>query len=276
MSIEGEVMTNRRLNQVLDSIHVPCRDNGTRFCDRSRADRIHATIEQITPVWRRVHNGPLALLYRASSVPKPGGLLISAHIDSLYQRCHHRLNEDFWEGTFDNILPVGVLIDALSDNRFETEGVTIAFTGDEEFMSRGAIEAAQTMDRDGLRPSFVLVLDVTAEDDEEAGATIENCFPGNSGKFGPDDRIMGKRLSALAGNRLPVINDADPDESWRYRELGLPCASLCMPCVPLPGDERDVAAWMHDDQGFAVRADVPSCYQAALLALVAGITKAVK
>lgn len=264
-----------RFVKLLDAINVRCEDDGARFRDRFRADQIDTAIGRIAPAWIRSYDGALALLYRASRSYKPGGLLISAHIDSHYKRCHHRLRAGFWEGTFDNSFPVCLLIDALRSPRFLTEGVTLALTGDEKCKCRGAAEAVEALDQQGARPAFVLVLDVTAEDDGGVGATIENWFPGNSGPFGPDDRIMGRRLSKLAGV-WRVIDDADPDEVSRYRELGLPCASLCLPSGPLPGDEREVATWMHDDVGFAVRAEAPSRYQAALLRLVRGIATAVK
>jgi hypothetical protein len=215
-----------------------------------------------------MHDGSLYSLYCPADAPRAGGLLISAHVDSLYDRCWHRFDgASFW-GTFDNSLPVCILLDVIGELAGLGSCVTLAFTGDEEDSSRGAKEASEHLEDRGSRPAFTLVLDVTAE---SGLVTVENCHPGRSRFLPETPKALGNFIAALSGTQMPVIAEADPDESWMYRRLGFPCASLCLPCKAFPGDHRPVAEWMHDDQGFEVSARAVETYRAALIAVCRGL-----
>ncbi|MCX6986376.1 MAG: hypothetical protein NT118_16765, partial [Lentisphaerae bacterium] len=81
-------------------------------------------------------------------------------------------------------------------------------------------------------------------------------------KFGKKQHMVDY-LSAMIDSPLFVKN-ADPDESWLYREYDLNCFSLCLPCRLL-GDD------MHDDSGVAIKEHSTSGYIEALRRLTQAI-----
>ena len=120
------------------------------------------------------------------------------------------------------------------------ESVLVAFTGDEEKDSAGAIEIMQMLGRMECLVGKALVLDVTNEGwEDEAAFSIENDHG--------FDIITGYHIVELlqaSGTSCVFVHEAEPDETWEYSKgsssdlPGIPCLSLCLPvCGNMHGDD---------------------------------------
>ena len=120
------------------------------------------------------------------------------------------------------------------------ESVLVAFTGDEEKDSAGAIEIMQVLGRMECLVGKALVLDVTNEGwEDEAAFSIENDHG--------FDIITGYHIVGLlqaSGTSCVFVHEAEPDETWEYSKgsssdlPGIPCLSLCLPvCGNMHGDD---------------------------------------
>ena len=228
---------NSQFYDLLKNVTVDCKDNGECF---TVTDRV-AVIEELLKdsVYNLVAREPLALLYAKQALRQGDRvLLISAHIDCLYGNCFCRDAGDSLCGTFDNSFTNAALLwnmlgDTLPDN------VVVAFTGNEESDSQGALQVAAALGNAGCEVVAALVLDVTNEG-WESGAlfTIEN-------DLGIDILTAYNLISSLEeyGGRFAFKHNALPDESWDYAESGIPSLSLC---VPVDGE-------LHSDNGVMLR-----------------------
>ena len=160
-------------------------------------------------------------------------LLISSHIDCLYRACFCNDEGDCLRGTFDNSFSNAALLWNMLNDRLP-DNVVVAFTGNEESDSQGAVQAVVALGRMGCEVPAALVLDVTNEG-WESGAlfTLEN-------DLGIDMLTAYNIISSLEcyGGRFAFKHNAEPDESWDYAEYGIPSLTLCVPvCGELHGDE---------------------------------------
>ena len=129
----------------------------------------------------------------------------------------------------------------------------VAFTGDEELDSRGALEVTEFIVDKGVPVGSIVVLDVTNGGwESEVAFSIEN-----DALF---DILTGYNLIAAARNSgvpFAVRPDAEPDEAADYlkflgeRQYPLPIFTLCL---PVGGD-------MHSEEGTLMRKSsvVPFC-----------------
>lgn len=225
-----------RFFELLNAVTVDCKDDGERFTVADRIGVIERLLEE--SVYFPVVREPLALLY--AKRPLNDGdrvMLISSHVDCVYSKCFCSDEGDSLRGTFDNSFGNASVLwsmlgDALPDN------VVVAFTGDEEHGSNGALQAMTAMAKLGCSISFALVQDVTNEG-WKGGAlfALEN------------DRVdlltAYAIISTLAeySGKFAFCHNAEPDESWDYAAQGIPAISLCLPVC---GD-------MHSDDGVVVR-----------------------
>jgi hypothetical protein len=113
----------------------------------------------------------------------------------------------------------------------------------------------------------VITLDLTEESYGARHFTIENhCVEKRNREsfltFGKKQHMVDY-LSAMIESPVFVKN-AEPDESWLYREYDLNCFSLCLPCRLLGED-------MHDDTGVAVKEDSVTGYIEVLRRLTQAI-----
>ena len=144
---------------ILTAVTVDCKDNGECF---TVADRV-AVIESLlkNTDYNLIARQPLALLYAKRELREGDRvLLISSHIDCVYSRCFCADEGDCLRGTFDNSFGNAAVLwnmihDRLSDN------VVVAFTGDEEHDSHGALQTVEALAGMGVEVSMVLVQDVT-------------------------------------------------------------------------------------------------------------------
>lgn len=241
-----------RFTHILNKVTVESKDNGKEFVITKRVDTIKDILKDCS--YSLIYEGKLSLIY-AKRKPAQGEkvILISSHIDSLFSHCFCSDEGEYFKGTFDNsytnaALLWNMLYGDLSDN------VVIAFTGDEEVDSRGAIETVCAMGIMQCTIAFAIVLDVTEEGWGNAATfTVEN-------DLGLDIFTAHRLVEMLKPyeGKYAYVHDAEPDESWDYDEYAIPCFTLC---VPIKGD-------MHGDEGVLLRKNSFLYYQ-QVMALIA-------
>lgn len=216
---------------LLKAVTVDCKDNGDSFVVADRLSVIERLLEG--SCYRLVSREPLALLF-AKRIPQEGEkvVLISSHVDCVYSRCFCNDDNECYRGTFDNSFGNAAVLWNMLNGSLPGNAV-VAFTGDEEKDSKGAVQVLLALGRLGCDISFALVQDVTNVG-WESGAlfTIENdaCIDILTG-YG-----IVSSLEPYSG-RFAFSHNAEPDESWCYAEYGIPCLTLCVPsCGELHGD----------------------------------------
>ena len=132
---------------ILQTVTVDCKDNGECFTVTDRVAAVERVIERTN--YKLISRQPLALLYAKHPVCEGDRvLLISSHIDCVYSRCFSADEGDCLRGTFDNSFTNAALLwnmvhDCLPDN------VVVAFTGNEESDSQGAVQTVVALGQMG-------------------------------------------------------------------------------------------------------------------------------
>ncbi|MBO7240073.1 MAG: hypothetical protein J6V23_06295 [Bacteroidaceae bacterium] len=240
---------------ILQAVTVDCKDNGEYF---TVADRV-AVIEQLLEKsdYKLIAREPLALLYAKCEVCEGDCvLLISSHIDCVYNRCFCTDEGDCLRGTFDNSFTNAALLWAMINNTLP-DNVVVAFTGNEESDSQGAVQAVVALGQMGHEVQSAIVLDVTNEGwNSGASFTLEN-------DLGIDILTGYNIISSLESfsGKFAFKHNALPDESWDYAEYGIPSLTLC---VPVGGD-------LHSDAGVLLRKSDVALYCRALSVLSAAL-----
>ena len=239
---------------ILQAVTVDCKDNGERFTVTDRVTVVESMLEN--SAYRLIARQSLALLY-AKRQPCEGDrvLLISSHIDCVYSGCFCNDEGDSLRGTFDNSFTNASLLWNMLQERLP-DNVVVAFTGDEESDSQGAVQAVVALGQMGCEVAAALVLDVTNEG-WESGAlfTLEN-------DLGIDILTGYNLISSLEqyGGRFAFKHNALPDESWDYADYGIPSLTLC---VPVGGE-------LHGDAGVMLRKESALEY-CNVLSMLAGV-----
>ena len=255
--------------QRIAELTIPSADNGERFYRRERLEKIEQLLEQspYRPAWQQ----PLARIYRHHRFQNDApALLLSCHIDSLYDHYHVESDETELRGTFDNSACNAVLVELMRANRLPPQAL-ISFTGDEEGESRGVDQTLDSLSTVGVfeRLELAITLDLTAEDAEEHCFTIENCFVESENtasllRFDTPAALCAE-LQELLPPGAPIWEEGEADESWQYDEYDLNCFSFCLPCRLL-GDD------MHDQRGMAIAKQTVVGYAKMLERLVGRIS----
>lgn len=237
---------------ILQAVTVDCKDNGGCF---TVTDRV-AVIEHLLDgsAYRLVAREPLALVYAKRNLCEGDSVvLVSSHIDCVYSRCFSADDGDCLRGTFDNSFTNAAVLWAMINNTLP-DNVVVAFTGNEESDSQGAVQTVVALGQMGCEVAAALVLDVTNEG-WESGAlfTLEN-------DLGIDILTGYNIISSLEeyDGRFAFKHNALPDESWDYADYGIPSLTLC---VPVGGE-------LHGDAGVLLRKEsaVEYCNVLPLLA----------
>lgn len=247
-----------RLFEILSAVSVLNRDYNGRFTVTDRLDRIAALLQNGR--YRRINTDGLFHLYASAPLEELRGkevLVVSAHVDCEYSitRCFFQeLGGGMLKGTFDNaVTNAAVLYQMLYGDL--PGNVLIAFTGDEEYDSTGAIQLGAFLSRSRIRVRHIFVLDVTYEG-WSAGAdfTVENDYweddcgeaiAAAAERTGFCWRFVPCDLSDVPGyvsRQNLVYKEADADESEEYCD-DYSCCSLCLP----------VEGEMHSDEGVLAR-----------------------
>ena len=239
---------------LLTAITVDCKDNGECF---TVTDRV-AVIERLLAGsgYMQVASLPLALLYAKRALREGDRvLLISSHIDCVYGNCFCVDEGDSLCGTFDNSFTNAALLWCMLGGQLP-DNVVVAFTGNEESDSRGALQVAAELGRVGCDVAAALVLDVTNEGSEHGALfALENDLG--------IDILTGYSIVASLEEycgRFAFKHNALPDESWDYADSGIPSISLCVPVV---GD-------LHSDAGVLLRKESALEY-CSVLARLSGV-----
>ena len=244
--------SNQNFFDILQAVTVDCKDNGERFTVTDRVMAIEQILEQTD--YKLIGRQPLALLYSKREVREDDRvLLISSHIDCVYPRCFCTDEGDCLRGTFDNSFTNAALLLNMVQDRLP-DNVVVAFTGNEESDSKGAVQAVVALGQMGCEVAAALVLDVTNEGWESSALfTLEN-------DLGIDILTGYNIISSLEqyGGRFAFKHNALPDESWDYADYGIPSLSLC---VPVGGE-------LHGDAGVLLRKEsaLEYCKVLAMLA----------
>ena len=238
---------------ILTTVTVDSKDNGERFTVTDRVAVIERMLQNSD--YKLISRRPLALLYSKREVREGDRvLLISSHIDCVYGRCFCNDEDECMRGTFDNSFGNAAVLWNMIHDRLP-DNVVVAFTGDEELDSRGAVQTVVALGQMGCEVAAALVLDVTNEG-WESGAlfTLEN-------DLGIDILTGYNIISSLEqyGGRFAFKHNALPDESWDYADCGVPCFTLC---VPVGGE-------LHGDAGVLLRKESATEY-CNVLSLLAG------
>lgn len=240
--------------ELLRLLTVDCKDDQTSFTVRDRVLAIRRLLE--SSVYELIHEGPLSLIYTRGNMDRTKPfVLISSHIDCVYQQLFVAVAETDYTGTFDNSLTNACLVDLMLRNVLP-EGVVVAFTGAEEQGAfEGASEVVQFLQADQEHCCLALVLDVTCEGaDQGISFTLEN----DQGIDLFSAHRLVERFKHVR-ERFVLVHESLPDETWAYYpQFYLPTLSLCL---PVSGD-------MHSDSGVSVRKSAVKDYQAALQTVV--------
>ena len=197
--------------------------------------------------YQLLHSGNLCRIYGKQPVEGKSVILISSHVDCVYNRlfCEETTDGQYLRGTFDNSITNACVLSAMLKGPL-SDNVVVAFTGDEEKESGGAYEVVEKLRECDSHIALAIVLDVTEEGWEERNLfTIEN-------DLGIDILTGHRIISTLEKyqGEYGFVHDSEPDESYDYDEEEIPCFSLCIPSL---GD-------MHNERGVLVRRESLSIY----------------
>lgn len=246
-------MSHIQFPDLLRRLTIDSKDDGSHFTVTNRVDEIKKLLQ--TSRYHLVHKGPLSLIYARTIDPAQWRVLISSHIDCVYQKCFVEETGDCWKGTFDNSATNAAIVDMMLRDELDAHAI-VAFTGDEEIHSGGAIEVMNVLHERGAQLNFGIVLDVTEEGWEDGAAfSIEN-------DRGFDILTGYHIIQLLQSTEMPctLIHNAEPDETWDYGKgienifSPLPCLSLCLPAL---GE-------LHGEEGVLIRKSSPTAYQLIL------------
>lgn len=237
------------ITEILKAVTVDCKDNQHEFTVKDRIDVIESLLGNSS--YQLVGRGKLCLIYAKKPIANRPVILISSHIDCVYDKLFCEEREDgTLRGTFDNSLTNSCLLYAMLSGQID-DNVVIAFTGDEEEDSNGAREVMRMLRRQHTKIAFCFVLDVTEEGwQEKCPYTLENDLG--------VDLETGYEIVRVAkgwGQPYAFVHDAEPDESWDYDEEDIPCLTLCCPIL---GD-------MHSSRGCLARKESLPVYSEAIV-----------
>ena len=248
------------LISILKKISVLNRDNGFRFTDTRRLEAIASLLKESD--YKRIEAEGLFHMYSRKPLAEINEpvVLVSSHVDCEYHitECFATFeDENNLRGTFDNSITNAAIVYLMLQGNLP-DNVLVAFTGDEEEDSRGALDVSRFIKKNKKDIINIFVLDVTEEGWENgADFTVENDFW---------DEDIGEKIIKIAlgtgydWNFIPAEVDDIPDyvpwervirveayedESWDYDEEDIPCFSFCL---PTKGE-------MHCNDGILARAD---------------------
>ena len=255
----------------LKRLTVPSADDGVRFVRTERLERIRSTLNG--SLYCGMGDVPLALVYgHREYQPTRPTILISNHIDSVYENYFCNADGVEIKGTFDNSACNAIAVELMLAELLPTQAL-VAFTGDEEEDSAGvdhAVGFLQAHEAAFWNLEVVVALDLTEVSYGSQHFTIENYFIEHQNQKSllqfKRKRNFKEHLVDMLGMTPFFVKDAEPDESWQYDEYDLNCFTFCLPCRVLASD-------MHDDDGVAVLRDSLIVYAETLARLTQAIDR---
>jgi len=186
----------------LDNLTVRNTDDGKKFIDTSRLDRIERELKD-SP-YRYCEKGKLFHAYARVPFEKldQDVIVITSHVDFKRgtEKCFAKVESDVMVGTFDNSITNAAILSLMKEDPLPRNTVVV-FTGDEEEGSGGAKEFARLIRKKWKKHMKAIVLDVTSDGlGADASFTIENgCFT--------NDKTWGRKILSWA---------EDQKENWRF------------------------------------------------------------
>ncbi|MFB3786156.1 MAG: M28 family peptidase [bacterium] len=247
----------------IEKLTVPSTDDGKLFIHTERRDRITESL-RISP-YTGWGDFPLASLYRHRDYREERpAILLSTHIDSVYHRYYCLCYDKEIHGTFDNSVTNAIALYLMLQNRLHPQ-VLVAFTGNEEHDSRGASQIMEFLRQPDflfVNMEMVITMDLTGEYFEKAGFTIENMYIKRNPPFSrltfSNRREMKEYFRRLCReDAIHCLPDAEPDESWTYKQYDVNGFSFC-----LPGGL--IGRSMHSGKGVRILSSAAARYTAAL------------
>ncbi len=260
---------------ILNRVNVISIDDGRRFTDTTRLDAIEQILCEANSPWAVDASGPLFRLYSRSGSPlvdRP--VVISSHVTSSYVKYFHRPLENSVEliGTFDNSITNATVLELMLSDRLPKDAL-VAFTGDGEESSQGALDLIAFLRNGGRLPKAVLVLDITDDSSYGSPCTLENYFANGSQGLPSDEQEFHNFLQQAFKRGVPSVHHdtASPDESWQYDEEGVHVVSLCIPSAP--ADINNIFDnWIHSANGVCIRADLLPAFGESLVRLASHLS----
>ena len=241
-----------RFIELLKAVTVDCKDDGENFVLPDRVAVIEGLL--VKSDYKVIAREPLALVYAKRELSAGDSVvLVSAHVDCLYDACFCAEEGDFLRGTFDNSFGNAAILWQMLAGTLPGN-VVVAFTGDEERDSHGAVQTVLALGRMQCEIKFALVLDVTNTGCESGAMfALEN-------DLGIDIFTAHKIVEAVeaVGEKYEVKHCAEPDESWDYNDYGIPVLSLC----------AVVKGFLHGNEGVLLQKKSLIPYGKALLSLL--------
>lgn len=241
-----------RFIELLKTVTVDCKDDGENFVVPDRVAVIEGLL--VKSDYKVIAREPLALVYAKRELSAGDSVvLVSAHVDCLYDGCFCAEEGDFLRGTFDNSFGNAAILWQMLAGTLPGN-VVVAFTGDEESDSHGAVQTVLALGRMQCEIKFALVLDVTNTGCESGAMfALEN-------DLGIDIFTAHKIVEAIeaVGEKYEFKHCAEPDESWDYNDYGIPVLSLC----------AVVKGFLHGNEGVLLQKKSLIPYGKALLSLL--------
>ena len=165
---------------ILQYISVPNRDDGSHFTDTQRIEKITSLLWNTR--YRRCNPDGLFFLFSVKPIEEMyNPVLISSHIDCVPEMTRlfaQDYNESLLSGTFDNSITNAAVLHLMVNGQLNDD-VIVAFTGDEEQDSTGAVQTILYLTERSIRPRATIILDVTDMGwDSGSLFTLENNFWG--------------------------------------------------------------------------------------------------
>lgn len=240
------------LIELLKAVTVDCKDDGKAFMVNDRIAVIRRLLENTA--YRPVVSESLAVVYAKRELQEGDRVvLVSSHVDCVYTSCFCNVDGNLLRGTFDNSLGNAAILSLMLAGEL-SDNVIVAFTGDEEHDSQGAVQVVLALGRMQCNIELAFVLDVTNTGwESSADIALEN-------DLGVDLLTAHRIIGVLndIGVQYAFKHNAEPDESWDYNDYGIPTLSLC---VPVKGD-------LHSDTGVLVRKETVFNFCKSLFALL--------
>lgn len=247
---------DRKDFEVLQRLTCDCKDNGERFVVTHRIEEIKRCLKDSD--YQLLAEEGLFLLYGKKPLQEGDDIiLISSHVDCVFSTCFCREESEGYRGTFDNSFTNAALVLEMQRGNL-ADNVVIAFTGDEEKDSQGAVAVNVCLTKKACSVRFALVLDVTS-----AGWMDRKLFAIEN-DLGIDLMTAHHIVEWLRpyDGKYEFLHFAEPDESWDYADYGIPCLTLS---APVGGD-------MHSEEGVLLRKETYPLYREVLVTLANGLS----
>ena len=255
LNLKFDTSKEKEAFSLLKQITCDCKDDGNTFIVTDRIQVLKKYL-QGTDYQLLAQQGIFLLYGKKSLIAGDTVILVSSHIDCVFQQCFCEEEAAYYRGTFDNSFTNAALLYEMKHGNLP-DNVVVAFTGDEEKDSAGAVAVNVFLTKVECTIRFALVLDVT-----NAGWENQHLFAIEN-DLGIDLMTAHHLVEWLKPYRghYEFLHFAEPDETWDYADYGIPCMTLSAP----------VSGNMHSEDGVRLRKETFPIYRTVLSMLLKGL-----